>query len=84
MEGGHYESMFNLRLWRGQEVEALKLATEKGELNDYLISVAPMGNVCTLTNDIIRPGFKGQAFIKRAHPQQGNVWACMTLYEGIN
>ncbi|XP_031428189.1 gem-associated protein 5 [Clupea harengus] len=42
VEGGHYESMFNLRLWRGQEVEALKLATEKGELNDYLISVAPM------------------------------------------
>ncbi|XP_076130089.1 gem-associated protein 5 [Alosa pseudoharengus] len=42
LEGGHYESMFNLRLWRGQEAEALKLAMENGELNDYLISLAPM------------------------------------------
>ncbi|KAL2094789.1 hypothetical protein ACEWY4_009508 [Coilia grayii] len=42
LEGGHYESMFTLRLWRGQEVEALKLAMEKGELNDHLIAMAPM------------------------------------------
>lgn len=43
MEAGHFESVVYLRLWSGDVEGALQLATEKGELNDHLLSVAPMG-----------------------------------------
>lgn len=43
MEAGHYESMMYLRLWKGDLPGALQLATEKGQLNDHLVSLAPMG-----------------------------------------
>lgn len=44
MEAGHYDSVTYLRLWSGDLQGALQLATEKGELNDHLLSIAPMGN----------------------------------------
>lgn len=43
MEGGHYDSVMYLRLWKGDLIGALNIATEKGELNDHLLSLAPMG-----------------------------------------
>uniref|UniRef100_A0A665TMK7 Uncharacterized protein n=1 Tax=Echeneis naucrates TaxID=173247 RepID=A0A665TMK7_ECHNA len=42
VEAGHYDSVVYLRLWSGDLEGALKLATEKGELNDHLLSIAPM------------------------------------------
>lgn len=44
MEAGHYDSVVYLRLWSGDMEGALQLATEKGELNDHLLSIAPMGD----------------------------------------
>lgn len=43
IEAGHYDSVTYLRLWSGDLQGALQLATEKGELNDHLLSIAPMG-----------------------------------------
>lgn len=42
VEAGHYDSVVYLRLWSGDLQGALQLATEKGELNDHLLSIAPM------------------------------------------
>ncbi|KAK2882258.1 gem-associated protein 5 [Channa argus] len=42
MEAGHYDSVAYLQLWSGDLEGALQLATEKGELNDHLLSIAPM------------------------------------------
>ncbi|KAF7697383.1 gem-associated protein 5 [Silurus meridionalis] len=42
LEAGHYESMMYLRLWKGDLIGALQLATEKGQLTDHLLSLAPM------------------------------------------
>ncbi|XP_042354828.1 gem-associated protein 5 [Plectropomus leopardus] len=42
LEAGHYDSVVYLRLWSGDLDGALQLATEKGELNDHLLSIAPM------------------------------------------
>lgn len=43
LEAGHMESAVYLRLWSGDLQGALQLATERGELNDHLLSVAPLG-----------------------------------------
>lgn len=43
LEAGHFDSVMYLRLWSGDLEGALQLATERGELNDHLLSVAPMG-----------------------------------------
>lgn len=43
MEAGHHDSVTYLRLWGGDLQGALQLAAEKGELNDHLLSIAPMG-----------------------------------------
>ncbi|KAK3524646.1 hypothetical protein QTP70_033871 [Hemibagrus guttatus] len=42
LEAGHYDSMMYLRLWKGDVTGALQLATEKGQLTDHLLSLAPM------------------------------------------
>ncbi|KAM4620896.1 gem-associated protein 5 [Polymixia lowei] len=42
VEGGHYDSVIYLRLWSGDLAGALQLATERGELSDHLLSIAPM------------------------------------------
>ncbi|XP_076836153.1 gem-associated protein 5 isoform X2 [Brachyhypopomus gauderio] len=42
VEAGHYDSVTYLRLWKGDLIGALHLATEKGELTDHLVSLAPM------------------------------------------
>ncbi|XP_064205769.1 gem-associated protein 5 isoform X2 [Anguilla rostrata] len=41
-DGGHYDSAVYLLLWKGDITGALKMATEKGELSDHLVSIAPM------------------------------------------
>ncbi|XP_054610179.1 gem-associated protein 5 isoform X2 [Dunckerocampus dactyliophorus] len=43
VESGHFESVVYLRLWSGDLEGALQLAAERGELNDHLLSMAPMG-----------------------------------------
>lgn len=43
IEAGHYDAVTYLRLWGGDLQGALQLATDKGELNDHLLSLAPMG-----------------------------------------
>lgn len=47
LEAGHFDSVTYLRLWSGDLEGALQLATERGELNDHLLSVAPMGTAAT-------------------------------------
>ncbi|XP_023818197.1 gem-associated protein 5 isoform X2 [Oryzias latipes] len=42
VQAGHFDSVVYLRLWSGDLQGALQLATEKGELNDHLLSVAAM------------------------------------------
>ncbi|XP_072517898.1 gem-associated protein 5 [Salminus brasiliensis] len=42
VEAGHYDSVTYLRLWKGDLIGALHMATEKGELTDHLLSLAPM------------------------------------------
>ncbi|KAB5548648.1 hypothetical protein PHYPO_G00058010 [Pangasianodon hypophthalmus] len=42
VDAGHYDSMMYLRLWKGDLIGALQLATEKGQLTDHLLSLAPM------------------------------------------
>ncbi|XP_068187282.1 gem-associated protein 5 [Antennarius striatus] len=42
VEAGHYDSVVYLRLWTGDLEGALQLAAERGELNDHLLSLAPM------------------------------------------
>ncbi|KAM4727035.1 gem-associated protein 5 [Anableps anableps] len=42
VEAGHYDSVVYLRLWSGDLQGALQLATERGELNDHLLSISPM------------------------------------------
>ncbi|XP_011609486.2 gem-associated protein 5 [Takifugu rubripes] len=42
LEAGHYDSVTYLRLWTGDLEGALQQASERGELNDHLLSLAPM------------------------------------------
>uniref|UniRef100_UPI003AADFFB7 gem-associated protein 5-like n=1 Tax=Centroberyx gerrardi TaxID=166262 RepID=UPI003AADFFB7 len=42
VEAGHCDSVIYLRLWSGDLQGALQVATERGELSDHLLSVAPM------------------------------------------
>ncbi|XP_071370684.1 gem-associated protein 5-like [Centroberyx affinis] len=42
VEAGHCDSVIYLRLWSGDLEGALQAATERGELSDHLLSVAPM------------------------------------------
>ncbi|KAG7517124.1 gem-associated protein 5 [Solea senegalensis] len=42
LEACHFDSVVYLRLWSGDLQGALQLATERGELNDHLLSLAPM------------------------------------------
>uniref|UniRef100_A0A667XLE8 Gem nuclear organelle associated protein 5 n=1 Tax=Myripristis murdjan TaxID=586833 RepID=A0A667XLE8_9TELE len=42
VEAGHYDSVTYLRLWSGDLEGALRVATERGELSDHLLSIAPM------------------------------------------
>ncbi|XP_035034293.2 gem-associated protein 5 isoform X1 [Hippoglossus stenolepis] len=42
VEAGHFDSVVYLRLWSGDLEGALQLAVERGELNDHLLSIAPM------------------------------------------
>lgn len=49
VEAAHFDCVVYLRLWSGDLEGALQLATERGELNDHLLSVAPMGMFVTLT-----------------------------------
>lgn len=54
MEAGHYDSVVYLRLWSGDLEGALQLATERGELNDHLLSIAPMG-ICFILISLAKP-----------------------------
>eukprot|EP00061_Rhincodon_typus_P013578 g40031.t1 len=42
LEAGHSEICYQLMLWKGDVRGALEMATERGELNDALVAMAPM------------------------------------------
>ncbi|XP_060692934.1 gem-associated protein 5 [Hemiscyllium ocellatum] len=42
LEAGHSEVCYQLMLWKGDIGGALEMATERGELNDALVAMAPM------------------------------------------
>uniref|UniRef100_A0A8C9WTS1 Gem nuclear organelle associated protein 5 n=1 Tax=Scleropages formosus TaxID=113540 RepID=A0A8C9WTS1_SCLFO len=42
IEEGYFESAVYLLLWKGDIAGALQMATDKGELTDHLVSMAPM------------------------------------------
>ncbi|XP_067900168.1 gem-associated protein 5 [Heterodontus francisci] len=42
LEAGHPEICYQLLLWKGDVKGALEMATERGELNDSLVAMAPM------------------------------------------
>ncbi|XP_041050023.1 gem-associated protein 5 [Carcharodon carcharias] len=42
LEAGHPEMCYQLMLWKGNVRGALEMATERGELNDTLVAMAPM------------------------------------------
>ncbi|XP_078062482.1 gem-associated protein 5 isoform X2 [Mustelus asterias] len=42
LEAGHPEICYQLMLWKGDVRGALEMATERGELNDTLVAMAPM------------------------------------------
>uniref|UniRef100_A0A8C4ZRC9 Gem nuclear organelle associated protein 5 n=1 Tax=Gadus morhua TaxID=8049 RepID=A0A8C4ZRC9_GADMO len=43
LAAGHPDSVVYLRLWSGDVEGALRTATERGELNDHLLAIAPTG-----------------------------------------
>ncbi|XP_072230388.1 gem-associated protein 5 [Leuresthes tenuis] len=63
VEAGHYDSVVYLRLWSGDLDGALQLATERGELNDHLLSIAPMAGFRVWSQTV-------EAFVKQLCQQE--------------
>ena len=49
LAAGHPDSVVYLRLWSGDVEGALRTATERGELNDHLLAIAPTGETWDYT-----------------------------------
>uniref|UniRef100_A0A3B4XQ96 Gem nuclear organelle associated protein 5 n=1 Tax=Seriola lalandi dorsalis TaxID=1841481 RepID=A0A3B4XQ96_SERLL len=83
MEAGHFESVVYLRLWSGDLEGALQLATEKGELNDHLLSVAPMAGFQVWSRAV-------EAFVKQLCLQEqylkaaSHLLSINKLYEAVD
>ncbi|XP_044077410.1 gem-associated protein 5 isoform X1 [Siniperca chuatsi] len=83
VEAGHYDSVVYLRLWSGDLEGALQLATEKGELNDHLLSVAPMAGFEVWSRTV-------EAFIKQLCLQEqylkaaSHLLSINKLYEAVD
>lgn len=83
MEAGHYDSVVYLRLWSGDLEGALQLATERGELNDHLLSIAPMAGFNVWSQTV-------EAFVKQLCLQEqylkaaSHLLSINKLYEAVN
>ncbi|KAM6907183.1 gem-associated protein 5 [Xenentodon cancila] len=83
VEAGHYDTVVYLRLWSGDLEGALKLATERGELNDHLLSIAPMAGYKVWSQTV-------EAFVKQLCLQEQYLKAASHLlslskvYEAID
>ncbi|KAJ4930287.1 hypothetical protein JOQ06_019292 [Pogonophryne albipinna] len=83
VEAGHFESVVYLRLWSGDLEGALQLATEKGELNDHLLSLAPMAGFQVWSRTV-------EAFVKQLCLQEqylkaaSHLLSINKLYEAID
>ncbi|XP_041657309.1 gem-associated protein 5 [Cheilinus undulatus] len=83
VDAGHYDSVMYLRLWSGDLEGALQLATEKGELNDHLLSIAPMAGFQVWSRTV-------EAFVKQLCLQEqylkaaSHLLSINKLYEAIN
>ncbi|XP_066572558.1 gem-associated protein 5 isoform X1 [Amia ocellicauda] len=72
IEGGHYDSAIYLLLWKGDITGALQMATEKGELTDHLVSIAPMAGYQVWSRTV-------EAFVKQLCFQEQFVKAASYL-----
>ncbi|XP_059207234.1 gem-associated protein 5 isoform X2 [Centropristis striata] len=83
VETGHYDSVVYLRLWSGDLEGALQLATEKGELNDHLLTIAPMAGFQVWSRTV-------EAFVKQLCLQEqylkaaSHLLSINKLYEAID
>ncbi|KAI9527302.1 hypothetical protein NQZ68_032173 [Dissostichus eleginoides] len=83
VEAGHFESVVYLRLWSGDLEGTLQLATEKGELNDHLLSLAPMAGFQVWSRTV-------EAFVKQLCLQEqylkaaSHLLSINKLYEAID
>ncbi|XP_041807996.1 gem-associated protein 5 isoform X2 [Chelmon rostratus] len=83
VEAGHYDSVVYLRLWSGDLEGALQLATERGELNDHLLSIAPMAGFEVWSRTV-------EAFVKQLCLQElylkaaSHLLSINKLYEAVD
>uniref|UniRef100_UPI0037E7425A gem-associated protein 5 n=1 Tax=Semicossyphus pulcher TaxID=241346 RepID=UPI0037E7425A len=83
VEAGHYDSVVYLRLWSGDLEGALQLATEKGELTDHLLSIAPMAGFQVWSRTV-------EAFVKQLCLQEqylkaaSHLLSINKLYEAVD
>ncbi|CAJ1063279.1 gem-associated protein 5 [Xyrichtys novacula] len=83
VEAGHFDSVVYLRLWSGDLEGALQLATEKGELSDHLLSVAPMAGFQVWSRTV-------EAFVKQLCLQEqylkaaSHLLSINKLYEAVD
>ncbi|MED6293161.1 hypothetical protein CHARACLAT_007880 [Characodon lateralis] len=83
VEAGHYDSVVYLRLWSGDLQGALQLATERGELNDHLLSIAPMAGFEVWSHAV-------EAFVKQLSLQEqflkaaSHLLSINRLYEAVD
>ncbi|KAL6098373.1 gemin5 [Pungitius sinensis] len=83
VEAGHFDSVVYLRLWSGDLEGALQLATEKGELSDHLLSVAPMAGFAAWSRTV-------EAFVKQLCLQEqylkaaSHLLSINKLYEAVD
>ncbi|XP_016533741.1 gem-associated protein 5 isoform X2 [Poecilia formosa] len=83
VEAGHYDSVVYLRLWSGDLQGALQLATERGELSDHLLSIAPMAGFEVWSRTV-------EAFVKQLCLQEqflkaaSHLLSINKLYEAVD
>ncbi|XP_075958255.1 gem-associated protein 5 isoform X1 [Anarhichas minor] len=83
VEAGHHDSVVYLRLWSGDLEGALQLATEKGELSDHLLSIAPMAGFEVWSRTV-------EAFVKQLCLQEqylkaaSHLLSINKLYEAVD
>lgn len=83
LEAGHMESAVYLRLWSGDLQGALQLATERGELNDHLLSVAPLAGFSVWSRAVesyVKQLCLQEQFVKAA----SHLLSINKLYEAID
>ncbi|KAK7926235.1 hypothetical protein WMY93_008545 [Mugilogobius chulae] len=83
LEAGHFETAVYLRLWSGDLQGALQLATERGELNDHLLSLAPMAGFCVWSQTVesyVKQLCLQEQFVKAA----SHLLSINKLHEAIN